>query len=79
MTVLIDSLDEGGHVERLPDTGDRRVINIAITGKGKTYLKHAGAMYKNDIQALLAGLDKPDMEKLCISLENLRGIFGKIL
>jgi DNA-binding MarR family transcriptional regulator len=38
MTVLIDSLVEGGHVERLPDTGDRRVINVAITGKGKTYL-----------------------------------------
>jgi DNA-binding MarR family transcriptional regulator len=79
MTLLIDSVVEGGHVGRLPDTGDRQEINFAITGNGVTYLKHAGAMFKNDIQDLLAGLDKPDLEKLCISLENLRGIFAKIL
>jgi DNA-binding MarR family transcriptional regulator len=78
MTVLIDSLVEGGHVERLPDAGDRLVINIAITNKGKTYLKHAGAMYKNDVKALLADLDEHDLEELCRSLENLRGILAKI-
>lgn len=78
MTVLIDSLVEGGHVERLPDTSDRRVINVAITGKGKTYLKHAGAMYKNDVKALIGDLDEPDLAELCRSLENLRGILAKI-
>jgi DNA-binding MarR family transcriptional regulator len=74
MTVLIDSVVEGGHVERLPDAGCRRVINIAITGTGKTYVKHAGAKYRNDIQPLLAGLDEPDNTELCRSPENLRGM-----
>jgi len=74
MTVLIDSVVEGGHVERLPDAGYRRVINIPITETGKTYIKHAGAKYKNDMQPLIAGLDEPDSTELCRSPENLRGI-----
>jgi len=74
MTVLIDSVVEGGHVEHLPDAGCRRVINPAITGTGKTYVKHAGAKYRNDIQPLLAGLDEPDNTELCRSPENLRGM-----
>ena len=35
MTSLIDKLVENGLAERLPDKNDRRVINIALTDKGK--------------------------------------------
>jgi DNA-binding MarR family transcriptional regulator len=38
MTVLVDQLIQDGYVQRIPDTVDRRVINIAITAEGKRHL-----------------------------------------
>jgi len=78
MTILVDKLTEEGYAERHPDGKDRRVINITITDSGKKYLKHAGARYKNHVKTLLSGLDSRDLEELCTSLENLRGILSKI-
>jgi DNA-binding MarR family transcriptional regulator len=78
MTALIDTLIEGGFVERQPDLADRRVINITITDLGKRQLKQYVTMYKNELKTLLAGLDTTDLEKLCSSLESLKSILSKI-
>ena len=78
MTALIDTLIEGGFVQRQPDLADRRVINITITEQGKKYLKQSVTLYKNELKILLAGLDDTDLEKLCTSLESLKAILAKI-
>jgi DNA-binding MarR family transcriptional regulator len=78
LTVLVDQLIRDGHVERIPDTRDRRVINIAITLKGKKHLRQAGSMYKDDVKLLLADLGPDDLEELCRSLESLQNILSKI-
>jgi DNA-binding MarR family transcriptional regulator len=78
LTVLVDQLISDGDVERIPDTRDRRVINIAITPKGKKHLRQAGSMYKEDVKLLLTDLDSNDLEELCRSLETLRNILAKI-
>jgi DNA-binding MarR family transcriptional regulator len=78
MTALIDTLIEGGFVERQPDLADRRVINITITEQGKRHLKQSITLYKNELKTLLSGLDDKDLEKLCSSLESLKAILAKI-
>ncbi len=78
MTILVDQLIQDGHVQRIPDTRDRRVINIAITPEGKRHLKQAASRYKETIKNMLSELDSQDLEDLCQSLEKLRKIISKI-
>lgn len=78
MTILVDQLIQDGHVQRIPDTRDRRVINIAITPEGKRHLKQAASRYKGTIKNMLSELDSQDLEDLCQSLEKLRTIISKI-
>ena len=78
MTVLVDQLIRDGHVQRIPGTTDRRVINIAITPEGARHLKQAGSLYKENIKNILSDLDRQDLEDLCQSLEKLRNIISRI-
>jgi DNA-binding MarR family transcriptional regulator len=78
MTILVDQLIQDGYVQRIPDAGDRRVINIAITAEGKRHLKQAASRYKETIKNMLSELDSQDLEDLCQSLEKLRNIISKI-
>jgi DNA-binding MarR family transcriptional regulator len=78
MTALIDTLIEGGLVQRQPDLADRRVINITITEQGKKYLKQSVTLYKKDLKELLSVLGDTDLEELCTSLESLKAILAKI-
>ena len=78
MTVLIDQLIQDGHVQRIPDTTDRRVINIAITAEGKRHLRQMASRYKETVKNMLSELDSQDLEDLCQSLEKLRNIIAKI-
>lgn len=78
MTILVDQLILDGYVHRIPDTGDRRVINIAITADGKRHLKQTVSRSKETIKNMLSELDSQDLEDLCQSLEKLRNIISKI-
>jgi DNA-binding MarR family transcriptional regulator len=78
ITTLVDQLIRDGHVERIPDTRDRRVINISITPAGEKHLQRAGVEYKTDIKNILSDLDDNDLEELRQSLEKLHSIFAKI-
>jgi DNA-binding MarR family transcriptional regulator len=78
MTILVDQLILDGHVQRIPDTRDRRVINIAITPAGKRHLKQAASRYKENVKNIISDLDRQDLEDLCQSLEKLRDIISKI-
>jgi DNA-binding MarR family transcriptional regulator len=78
MTMLVDQLITDGHVQRIPDTRDRRVINIAITDEGRRHLKQAASRYKENVKNILSDLDRQDLEDLCQSLEKLRNIISRI-
>lgn len=78
MTKLIDQLIQDGLVQRIPDTTDRRVINISITAEGRRHLKQAASLYKGNIKSILSDLDRQDLEDLCQSLEKLRNIISRI-
>jgi DNA-binding MarR family transcriptional regulator len=78
MTVLVDQLIQDGYVQRIPDTMDRRVINIAITAEGKRHLKQAASRYKENVRNIISDLDSQDLEDLCQSLEKLTNILSRI-
>ncbi len=78
MTALVDSMIQDGYVRRQPDPEDRRVIRIAITGKGRSRLTAMAALMKNDIRDDLSSLDSGDLEVLCRSLRDLRAVLEKI-
>ncbi len=78
MTYLIDRLVELGLVERQPDTGDRRVINIMLTGKGEDVLNEFRASIIESIKQKLSSLDESELEQLSDSLRKIRGILAKL-
>jgi DNA-binding MarR family transcriptional regulator len=78
MTRLADLMIAGGLVERRPDPADRRVINLAITEKGKIYLKQSLSWFKQDLKESLADIDDSDIGKLCTALENTYLILSKL-
>jgi len=71
MTHSIDRLIGLGLVERQPDTTDRRVINVTLTGKGKTVLEECNRLIKDNVETQLSCLDDEKLEALSLSLESL--------
>ena len=78
MTRLADLMIADGLVERRPDPADRRVINLAITEKGKIYLKQSISWLKQDLKESLADIDDSDIEKLCTALETTYQVLSKL-
>lgn len=78
MTRLVDMLIAGGFVERQPDERDRRVVNIAITGRGRERIKDMGAHFRDDIVSAISGLDKRDLARMNECLSNIHLILERI-
>jgi DNA-binding MarR family transcriptional regulator len=78
MTILVDTLIEQSLVERHSDPQDRRVVQIAITTRGKAHLKQSVQLYKEDLKGILSTLSAEDLSRLCQSLEHLNTILQKI-
>jgi len=78
MTLLVNQLIHDGHVQRIPDTRDRRVINIVITTEGRRHLKQVASLYKENIKNILSDLNRQDLDDLCQSLEKIRNIISRI-
>lgn len=78
MTRLADVMIADGLVERHNDENDRRVINLAITAKGKKFLKDAVLAYKSDLVHDLKSLDEEEAGKLALALEESFTILSKL-
>jgi DNA-binding MarR family transcriptional regulator len=55
-TRIADWLVDHEYIERLPDSGDRRVVRIALTDMGKELFKTIDQYVRQRIQQVLAGL-----------------------
>lgn len=78
MTALIDAMIEEGLVERQADPGDRRVVLIHITDRGRSHLATKAALFKEDLRRHLAILSGHDLGLICDSLRSIRGVLEKI-
>jgi DNA-binding MarR family transcriptional regulator len=78
MTPIIDKLIAEGFVERLPHKTDRRIINIALTDRGKQFLAAHKGMIADKLKARLSDLSEEDLNVLLTSLENIRDVIMKV-
>jgi DNA-binding MarR family transcriptional regulator len=77
MTVLVDKLIAAELIERIPDKKDRRIINIALTGKGKQFTDNHSQNLKTGVCERFAGLSEDEMERFLTSMKVMQGIMIK--
>ena len=78
MTHLIDRLVSLELVERQADAADRRIINIALTDKGRTVLEEQDRVIKGNFTEKLSCLTDEELQELSVSLRKLRDILSKL-
>ncbi|MCK5014575.1 MAG: MarR family transcriptional regulator [Candidatus Omnitrophica bacterium] len=75
VTGIVDRLEKLGHVRRIHDKNDRRVINVDLTAKGKMIARKLKKTVKEKWQELLLKLPKKDQENYVNILRKIqRGI-----
>jgi DNA-binding MarR family transcriptional regulator len=78
LTHVVDPLVSSGIVERRPDGKDRRVINLALTAKGRVLLDEGKQKIKENIKIKLAALTPEELSEMSAALETLRRIGSKL-
>ena len=78
LTHVVNPLVVSGIVERRPDEKDRRVINLALTDKGRILLEEAKLKVKENTKNRLATLTSEELDQMSTALETLRNIVGKL-
>ncbi|MFY9605882.1 MAG: MarR family transcriptional regulator [Thermoplasmata archaeon] len=78
MTALVNKLISEGLVERVPDPGDRRVVNVRITDAGRDAVKQLTRRTRETVIKNLSSLDPEDISTLHELMKNIRGIVSKL-
>jgi DNA-binding MarR family transcriptional regulator len=66
---IIDRLETKGMIARLPKSGDKRVVNIALTSKGDKLVKAIPALLHEQLSIKLQKLDDQTLAKIKSSLD----------
>ena len=64
LTVMVDRLERGGHVERRPHDQDRRSIIVALTASGRELFLEHDALHHRLTADITAGLDEAELRVL---------------
>ena len=78
MTHLIDKLVQLEMVSRQPDEDDRRIVNIALTEKGRATFEENAARIVGGVSERLSSLSPGELKELSASLRRLRDILSKL-
>jgi len=79
MTHLIDRLADMGIVERRAGISDRRIVNIALTDKGRKIIRTHDKKLKAAARETLSCLSEEELKSLSVSLEGIQKILTKTL
>ncbi|MFF7729003.1 MarR family winged helix-turn-helix transcriptional regulator [Streptomyces sp. NPDC008001] len=71
VTTLVDALEAGGSVRRVPDPSNRRVIRIELTDEGRRVLRKLREARRAAVEDLLAPLSAAQREQLGGLLDEL--------
>lgn len=71
VTGIVDRLERLGLVERARDDGDRRVVRLALTRKGRAARDQLHRAMTAKVESMLGLLDEPDRKHLVVLLEKL--------
>ena len=78
LTHVVDALVSLNIVKRRPDEKDRRVINLALTEKGRVWLEEGKKKIKEHTKMRLATLSPEELTEMASALESLRNIIVKL-
>ena len=76
---LLDRMEEGGWIERLPNADDRRVRQVRMTSKAQKALDKARRVGDEVASEALAGLSAEESEQLIALLARVRSNLGSIV
>ncbi len=68
---IINRLEKKGLLARLPKSGDKRVVNIALTSTGDKLLSTIPSLLHEQLSEKLQKLDQKELDKVEESLETL--------
>ena len=69
MGALVDSLEQGGYVERVEDPDDRRASRIRLTARGRTFARQARAFARDFENRLAEDIGPRKLKELRGTLE----------
>ena len=72
MTDMIDCLEKDGIAERIRDDGDRRVVKVCLTDKGKKIKRQFSVKMRQGIEEAFAHLSEDEKK---ILLDHLKGAY----
>lgn len=78
LTGMADKLIEEGLIERTFDPGDRRIVILKITEKGKEYLIEFKKKLRKEMIKKLEVLNDNDVKRLNYLIEELKEILDKM-
>ena len=78
MTEMVDKLVKDGVLERRRDAGDRRVVNVYLTDKGKKLHKEFAEIRKQELCNVFGRLNEKDQEGLVKALNKVSVILKKV-
>lgn len=64
VTGIVDRLEATGLVERGPVPGDRRVVKVRLTSRGRHLAQRVIPRHRKDVGALLEGVPQGDLARL---------------
>lgn len=78
LTTMVDRLWADGMVERSADVCDRRIVNVALTQKGRDLLHRHKTEVAAFVESRLGLLDDSELERLKRALDDLADILHAI-
>jgi DNA-binding MarR family transcriptional regulator len=78
-TGLVDRMEERGLVERHRVPDDRRVVMVRVTDRGREALAEADILKEDIVRSILESLDRPQLERLSASLDDIREGVERVL
>lgn len=63
-TAVVERLEKDGLARRTQGTDDRRVVTVALTGRGRAEFERWAAGHAAEVDALFAGLGAQDLDAL---------------
>jgi DNA-binding MarR family transcriptional regulator len=71
VTTLVDGLEAGGKVRRVPDPTNRRVTRIELTDEGRATLRELRGARRSAAEEILAPLTEKERQALGVLLDTL--------
>lgn len=79
MTVMTDRLTKKGYVYRKRDEGDRRVIRLYLTNKGRVLYRAHRAFHNMMVKSFLKGMNEEEVGVIRKSMRNLEDFLNKYI